>query len=445
MDLLIFPNQLFKKKYLPKSINNIIILEDPIFFGYRDKYYKFNKLKLVLHRSTMKYYEEYIKKYYTNVYYIEFHELLDYKYTILKTFMNISVFEPNDHLLHNRLNNQISIKRVLKSPNFLLSTKQLSVYYDKKRKRDTHYHFYNFVKKEFNILKDIPSYDHMNRKKFNENYEIPKLPQVNQPNINNAILYVNKHFPKNHGNINNFIYPITHKDSIKWLKHFIKCKLNNFGTYQDAINNKNPFMFHSVISPMLNCGLLNPIDVLTEINKQKKHIDINNYEGFIRQLIGWREYQRYIYTYHYSYIIKTNIFNHTKKLTKKWYNGSTGILPVDDCIKIAFNYGYLHHINRLMIMSNFMNLSEIHPDECYKWFMEFAVDSYDWVMIQNVYSMGQWSDGGLTMRKPYITSDNYILKMSNYNKNDKWTKIWNEKYKQFIKKNKKHLKHTILY
>ena len=104
-----------------------------------------------------------------------------------------------------------------------------------------------------------------------------------------------------------------------------------------------------------------------------------------------------------------NYFNHKKKLNSKWYSGETGIRPIDDSIKFAFKTGYLHHIIRLMIMSNFMNLCRLDPYECYKWFMEFAVDSYDWVMIQNVYSMGQWADGGLTMRKPYISSDNYVV------------------------------------
>ena len=139
---------------------------------------------------------------------------------------------------------------------------------------------------------------------------------------------------------------------------------------------------------------------------------------------------------------KSNIFQNKKKLNRKWYNGTLGILPVDDTIKSAFKYGYLHHILRLMVMSNFMNLCEIHPDEVYKWFMEFSVDSYDWVMIQNVYSMGMWSDGGLTMRKPYISTDNYILNMSNYPKKNDWGEIWKSLYYNFLEKHQKILLKT---
>jgi deoxyribodipyrimidine photolyase-related protein len=147
---------------------------------------------------------------------------------------------------------------------------------------------------------------------------------------------------------------------------------------------------------------------------------------------------------------QSNIFNNNNKLTTALYEGTTGIPPVDDAIKTAFEIGYLHHIQRLMVISNFFNLLEIHPHEAYKWFMEFSLDSYDWLMTQNVYSMGMWADGGLTMRKPYISTATYILNMSNYTKptkkeieNEKengkhdvedWTEIWRALfYRKIIK------------
>ena len=203
-------------------------------------------------------------------------------------------------------------------------------------------------------------------------------------------------------------------------------------------------MFHANISPMMNIGLINPdyvVDEITEYYNKNKKVGINNYEGFIRQIIGWREYQRYCYLYAYKELTKPNYFGHKNKLNKKWYDGTTGIRPIDDSIKFAFQTGYLHHIIRLMVVSNFMNLCRIKPDDCYKWFMEFAVDSYDWVMIQNVYSMGQWADGGLTMRKPYISSDNYIVNMSNYKRED-WGELWNDLYYYFISDHENKLKKT---
>jgi deoxyribodipyrimidine photolyase-related protein len=147
----------------------------------------------------------------------------------------------------------------------------------------------------------------------------------------------------------------------------------------------------------------------------------------------WREYQRYCYIY-YNFNNK-NYFKNNKKLNSKWYSGNTGIDPIDTCIKNGFNTGYLHHIERLMVVGNFMNLSEISPKEGFKWFMEFSCDSYEWVMNQNVYDMVFFVSGGATMRRPYISSSNYILKMSNYKKG-KWSEIWDTKYKNFLKKNK---------
>ncbi len=168
--------------------------------------------------------------------------------------------------------------------------------------------------------------------------------------------------------------------------------------------------------------------------KNKSKIPLNSLEGYIRQLF-WREYQRYCYIY---VNFKGNYFGNKKKLTRNWYTASTGIEPVDDCVKNAFDTGYLHHIERLMIIGNYMNLSEISPKEGYKWFMEFSCDSYDWVMSQNVLDMVFFVTGGVTMRRPYVSSSNYIIKMSNYKKGE-WSDIWDELYRKFMKRNKKKL------
>ena len=150
----------------------------------------------------------------------------------------------------------------------------------------------------------------------------------------------------------------------------------------------------------------------------------------------WREYQRYTYIY-YDFS-RENYFGNRKKLNKKWYTGETGIDPIDDCIKRGFDTGYLHHIERLMVVGNYMNLDGIAPKEGFKWFMEFSCDSYEWVMNQNVLDMVFFVSGGKTMRKPYASSSNYILKMSNYKKG-KWSETWTKKYHQFMKKNKEKL------
>lgn len=243
-----------------------------------------------------------------------------------------------------------------------------------------------------------------------------------------------------------FYIPITHKEAKKWFLNFMKTKMNNFAQYQDSIIPNEPFLYHSVISVICNIGLLNPDYIVNEVIKmyKSKKISIQNYEAFIRQIIGWREYQHFIYEFLKDELMNKNYFNNNNKLTEHWYNGTLGIPPVDDAIQIAFKYGYLHHIIRLMVMCNFMNLCGISPAEVYKWFMIFSTDSYDWVMVGNVYSMGLWCDGGVTMRKPYISTGNYVQNMANnrYVKNE-WENIWHSLYYNFLSKNRKKLEKTI--
>lgn len=436
MDLLIFPNQLFKFKYFPKNIKKIYLIEEPIFFGHREKLYNFNKLKLLLHRSSMKYYFDYLNKKY-DVMYIDMN---DVDYSIFKN-KKLVVFQYYDYLLDKKLK-KLDIK-FLDTPNQVLKDSDFHDYYNNNNnKKLRHDNFYKFIKNKLNILKDIKSQDKYNRKSIPKNHKPiknPKLSKIDNLYINNNKDYIEKLFPNNYGDLNNFIYPITHKSSEKWLNHFINKKLSLYGDYQDSIHNEDIFIYHSVISPMLNIGLLNPLDIINKIKKKyqsNKNVKINDYEGFIRQIIGWRSYQILIYKFKYNQIIKSNIFNNNNRINKNWYNGTTGIEPVDFAIKSAFKYGYLHHILRLMVMANFMNLCNIHPHDVYKWFMEFSVDSYDWVMICNVYSMGLWADGGEAMRKPYISTGNYIINLSNFEKGD-WYDIWSALFYNFIFKNQK--------
>jgi deoxyribodipyrimidine photolyase-related protein len=288
--------------------------------------------------------------------------------------------------------------------------------------------------------------DKMNREVYKSSIssKIPQVPKIGKKDkeyIDDAIKYVNKHFSNNYGNIDSnhsFCYPICHSTANKWLKHFIKYKFKKFGTYQDFINKNNHTMFHSVLSSSINIGLINPIDIINIIRKYHSKIPINSFEGYIRQLF-WREYQRYCYGYA-GISFSSNYFGNKKKLTKDWYKGTLGIEPVDDLIKSGFYTGYIHHIGRLMVIGNFMNLSEIHPKEGFRWFMEFAIDSYEWVMHQNVYEMVFFITGGQTMTRPYISSSNYILKMSNYDKSkDGWSTKWDQLYHHFLIKHRSKL------
>ena len=162
---------------------------------------------------------------------------------------------------------------------------------------------------------------------------------------------------------------------------------------------------------------------------------LNSLEGFIRQVIGWREFIRGTYHLKGEEERESNFFNHQNKLTEAWYTGETGIPPLDKAIKDCLAYGYTHHIPRLMIISNLMTLSRIHPEEIYKWFMEMFIDSSEWVMVPNVFGMGTFADGGIFATKPYSCGSNYLLKMSNYKKGP-WCDVVDGLYWQFMSDNR---------
>jgi deoxyribodipyrimidine photolyase-related protein len=189
---------------------------------------------------------------------------------------------------------------------------------------------------------------------------------------------------------------------------------------------------------LLNYGLLTPQEVLDEILYvyQRDNTHLPSVEGLIRQIIGWREFIRGCY-HTIDYSQDMNFFDHHNSLTEHWYTGTTGIDPLDDSILKAQDYGYTHHIERLMIIGNCMLLAEVRPQEVYRWFMEMFIDSADWVMAPNIFSMSQFSDGGLQYggfaTKPYIAGSNYIRKMSHYPKGD-WCDTMDGLYWRFIDK-----------
>lgn len=413
MFFIILPTQLFSKEYVPKNYT-YILWECPLYFTK----YKFNKKKLLLHRESMKYYQKYI-----GAKYVGFNE------DITPYTSNFHMFDSIDDFKLLKIRQP---QKIYESPNFILNTSEYTMY---RQKTDKFFFsaFYKWSKTLKNIIPDIPSQDKHNRKRLRE-YKEQKVKVYNIQEKE----YIETHFPNNPGNTDNFIFPTNHKDARKALKNFIENKLVNFGPYQDFINKDDEFMFHSLLSPCLNIGLLQPMEIINTVMGYTG-IPINSLEGYIRQLF-WREYQRYTYIYLYKNGPEFNYFNNTKKLTKNWYNGSTGILPVDDAIVKGFESGYLHHIYRLMVIGNFMNLYGIDPKEGFKWFMEFSCDSYIWVMCQNVYGMAFYADGGKTMRRQYISSSNYILKMSNYPRGE-WCDIWDSLYKKRVG-NKSYFKRT---
>ena len=220
------------------------------------------------------------------------------------------------------------------------------------------------------------------------------------------------------------VFPTTREGTLAALKRFVRSRLDKFGKYQDAIVEDDDFLFHSVLSAPINAGIITPQEVIDEALLWHEKVELSTLEGFIAQVLGWREYMRAVY---YKYPkAPANRLKQNVKLGNAWYNGTTGLLPVDVAIKRANKNAYLHHIERLMVVGNAMFLCQIDPDEVYKWFMELFADSYDWVMIGNVYYMSQWASDEITT-KPYISSSAYLMRMSNYKKGD-WSEDWDALY-----------------
>lgn len=449
---LVFPHQLFAQSPALDKSRALLIIEDPLFFGDFNYQLKFHKMKLTFHRASMNGYAAALQSKDYKVHYIDYLKFVERKdylsnWITSNNVKALHVCKTDDFLLDKRLK-KLSEKYGIKlieynNPSFLNSEKYLRDYFNSKKSYFQHY-FYIDQRKKFNILIDDGkpiggkwSLDSENRKSIKKDIKIPQvlISDYNTKYVNEAKKYVNKNFTNNPGENDNFYLPTSAREAELWFENFLEMKLKKFGDYQDAIIKDEPFLFHSIISPLINSGLLTPEFVLhrsLEFSNQNS-IPLNSIEGFIRQILGWREFIRAVYLIDGVKQRNSNFWNHKRKIPKSFYDGTTGIEPVDATIKKLLTTGYNHHIERLMILGNFMLLCEIHPTEIYNWFMEMYIDSYDWVMVPNVYGMSQFADGGLMSTKPYISSSNYVIKMSNYKKGE-WTEIWDSLFWNFIHK-----------
>lgn len=445
---LIFPHQLYRANPCLVKSRKVVLVEDHLYFTQ----YRFHKLKLVLHRASMRFYADYLRRQGFRVEYIAFHEHKNLEALFEKFSENniseIHASDTTDYLLERRLKRYGEKHRIAlhhySSPNFLTPEKDLKTLLGSDRKYRMA-SFYIKQRKRLGILVDGEnptggkwSFDTENRKKMPRSVRLPEIfiPAENAF-VKEAKEYVATHFPKNPGRVEDFIYPVTFDDALKTLEDFLHNRMMHFGEYEDAIVREESFLFHSTLTPALNIGLLSPSEITeqTLAFHRKKNFPLNSVEGFIRQIIGWREFMRGIYRLEGVYERKKNFWGFTRKMPECFYNGTTGIDPVDATIAKVHQRAYCHHIERLMVLGSFMLLCEIHPDEVYRWFMELFIDAYDWVMVPNVYGMSQYADGGLITTKPYVCGSNYILKMSDYKKGE-WCVVWDALFWRFVHVNR---------
>lgn len=260
------------------------------------------------------------------------------------------------------------------------------------------------------------NYDKENRKNLPKNVAIPIIAEIAPDHITQEVInFVKAHLPDAFGRLDRFIYAVTRDRALDLAKLFIETRLAKFGAYEDAIKTGEPFLFHSVLSIYLNNGLLLPQE-LCEMAIAAYHQNLaplNSVEGFVRQILGWREYIRVYYEARMPEARASNHFGFTNNLPQLYWDADTDLRCLKDAVTHVLNYGYSHHIQRLMILSNFSNLTNTNPQQLNQWFYLAYVDAYEWVELPNVLGMSTFADGGILASKPYISGGNYINKMSN--------------------------------
>ncbi|ANJ00185.1 deoxyribodipyrimidine photolyase [Polynucleobacter wuianus] len=288
-------------------------------------------------------------------------------------------------------------------------------------------YFYRLMRKTHNILVDVDgnpeggqwNFDQDNRKPFpKKGPGIIDDPVFFEPDAitQEVIAYVSKAYAKHPGSLEAFRWPVNRDQALEALNYFVEYRLRNFGTYQDAMWTDTPYGWHSILSSSLNLKLLNPREVISAvIDAWKKYsLDLSTVEGFIRQILGWREFVRGMYYLDMPKMAQDNYYEHQRTLPKWYWDGKTNMACMKDAIGQTLKYGYAHHIQRLMVTGNFALLAEVLPSAVCDWYLAIYVDAIEWVELPNTAGMALFANGGRFTSKPYIASGAYIKRMSNY-------------------------------
>jgi len=288
-------------------------------------------------------------------------------------------------------------------------------------------YFYRLMRKTHHILVDKNgdpeggqwNFDQDNRKPYpKKGPGIIDAPSSFVPDdiTKEVMTYVVKTYSDHPGSLENFNWPVTRKQALEALDYFVEYRLRNFGIFQDAMWTDTPFGWHSILSSSLNLKLLNPREVVNAVLVawKKYSLDLSDVEGFIRQILGWREFVRGMYYLDMPQMAQDNFYGHDRKLPAWYWTGQTQMACMQDAIGQTLQYGYAHHIQRLMVTGNFALLAEILPNEVCDWYLAIYVDAIEWVELPNTAGMALFANGGRFTSKPYIASGAYIKRMSNY-------------------------------
>lgn len=454
--LLLYPHQLYPLGDLPK-VDSILFIEEPLYFGMDQEFpRRMHKQKLILHRASMRRYAEEVlwpagfKVDYVDLdVFMKSGDVLDRVSKAEQLF----IIDPTDDILTKRLlqgrreRTNLPNLTFLPSPNFYLKEHEVRQYFGERHK-NTFEEFYQWQRERFNILIG-GDYKPVGGKWMIEPQHKKLPPDITLPSfsvfgdnkfVTDAVAWVNEHFPDNPGG-SDFMWPTNHAEAAIWLADFVENRIDEFGTYEEALDSHSPWLFHSLLQGSLNSGLLKPQEVIDAALKrhESRPVPLHSLESFIRLVLGWREYIRGLYLNQQVSMRSQNVFKHHRQLTSAWYNGTTGLPPLDDMIKKLNNHAYAHSAERFMIAANLMTLCEIQPEQMYRWFGELFIDSYDWTVVPNIYEVSRLVATSITtMHGAYIGPSNDILDASNYARGE-WSDVWDGLFWRFIEKN-----HTLL-
>lgn len=401
-------------------------------------YVKHHKKKIAFLFSAMRHFAKALKNKNFNVRYVEYldsnnkgdllaqvkHEISENDYDAVKVTI------PGEYRLLKSMEqweNVLGLPVTLCDDNRFLSTPQEFSDWAEGKKQLRMEFFYREMRRKHNVLMDGKNpiggkwnYDAQNRESMPENHKVPKHTTFSIDDITSDVIeLVKREFADHFGELNDFHFAVTREHALSVLNTFIEERLPNFGQYQDAMVEGRPWLYHSHIAFYLNCGLLTPKEAIqaAEHAYHAGQVPLNSAEGFIRQILGWREYVRGFY-WHFMPNLKTdNYFNNSRALPSFFWDAQTNMNCMRQCIKETQQNAYAHHIQRLMVIGNFSLLTELSPDEVQAWYLLVYADAYEWVELPNVAGMILYSDGGNLASKPYVASGSYINKMSNYCKN----------------------------
>ena len=331
--------------------------------------------------------------------------------------------EPGEWRLINKLTHAPIKTTILQDDRFLTSHGEFETWAEGRKALRMEY-FYRDLRRKTGLLMDGDkpvggqwNFDHDNRKPAPGSVD-PKGPLKFEPdNITGDVLgLVESRFSSHFGELRPFWFATTREQALEALDHFIAHSLPTFGDYQDAMLRGEDFLFHAIISPYLNIGLLAPLEVCQAAEKayEKGDAPINAVEGFIRQIIGWREYVRGIYFLEGPDYASRNALKQNRDLPSMYWGGETKMACMEAAVGQTAREAYAHHIQRLMVTGNFALLAGIDPSQVSDWYLEVYADAFEWVEAPNVVGMSQFADGGVIASKPYLSSGAYINRMSDY-------------------------------